>query len=89
MSKLSLPVNKNQKYDLLWVASIIFLIYERCRLRAARRKSDEDRVASAVCAVDKAGTDINVLIKPWQQLGRGEGSRNKESGEYNLFILPQ
>ena len=89
MSKLSLQVNKNQKYDLLWVASIIFLIYERCRLRAARRKSDEDRVASAVCAVDKAGTDINVLIKPWQQLGRGEGSRNKESGEYNLFILPR
>ena len=51
MSKLSLPVNKNQEYDLLWVASIIFLIYERCRLQAARRKSDEDRVASAVCGV--------------------------------------
>ena len=66
-----------------------FFIYKRCPLRAARRKGDEDRVASAVCAVDKAGTDINVLIKPWQQLGRGEGSRNKESGEYNLFILPR
>ena len=25
---------------------------------------DEDRVAGAVCALDKAATDINVLIKP-------------------------
>ena len=71
-----------------WPQFLIYNLY-LCRLRAARRKGDEDRVASAVCAVDKAGTDINVLIKPWQQLGRGEGSRNKESGEYNLFILPR
>ena len=41
---------------------------ERCRLGS---HGDKDRVAGAVCALDKAATDINVLIKPPAAAGRG------------------